>query len=1674
MLRINNLVATIAIMAAISIGTSVVTSLLQPKVHLPPVDAGRHDDIRVMGSEYGTMIPIVYGRARLAGNIIWSDGIQPIVTTTPGRSGGKKSAPTAPTNNYSYYTNLAIAICEGEIKGGLRRMWENENVTINLDINADPANFGASYEAEDPVNILTNGAYVASDPAASGSAKVVLPNSTSSLKFTGIVASATAAWEALIVYSAEADFSCMVKVNSDPAVEYFFDTTGSFNTFSAITIPINVNAGSSNTIEIFRNSSAPAPNIDLVRIYDPNQTIPGSGFPRLVSGVPATSQTAAENEWKYYYINVPPGASQLQVTGIGSGDGALYTKFSEQPTLSSHDCLAYNPSPEICTHSSPKAGIWWIGVYGHAGGVNFSVTATVTGGGIISSSNPEFSGGGNVTGILDPLAVPNDDNNPRSQFNGEAFLDDSGGGVKDTQTGTIGSIGGSGNIGNFTFYTGSEVQEQDSLMVGIDGASVTPAYRGISYIVLANYNIPNGALPNFSFEIEEGTHDLSEILAHLYGRVGLTSQYLDFSAVHGIYVEGLVVTQRTELSQILDALQIAYNFDLLDADGKIKAVLRGGSSIVTIPKEELRAYEAGSQTPEADLESDFIDESQLPEKIDVSFVDKRFNYHQNVQSAQRQFGGTADPQTVTLPLVMSANQARQLSFRVLYSLHLMQIQQQFSLGPKYLYLLPTDIISLQFPTVTHTLRLMQMQANVPGFLKFQAVPEKASLYSQVETDNSGEGTTPPVVKYPANSKLILMDVPPVVNQDSGIGYYSSVCARGVGNWTGAVLFKQDSSGAYVRVNDFSEQGTIGIVITGTLSGSPTYDGDGFDTTSDLHISLFNGSLETVLTADILNDPHLNLAFIGGEWIQFVNAVSEIAPFPYLTSYHVTKILRGRFSTLDRISGHNVDEDFVLYNSAVKFTSDTSRSNFVGANFKALTLGQPIDNAEIVIFGSAGSNAPPVVSWDSSIVAAGSSPTLHDAGIIIDSNYGINNTFNPYILGYIKFGAYAAVQRARIYWTAPSSSEVATDIILRPDASNRSSFRFTAPKSGTHTFRAVSEDEFGQSNGLLPHPSASVLVAPIVQSIDFPTNLQTVIGTKTVTFSWDLPTNNPERVTAYEIWKSTSTGTPSNRLATVKGRSWTETLSEFTFDSYTRYIRAIDDMGNNSSFVQFSFPSPLDSNLKIFDNVVPKDNLSGLGLTIGVAKVSGSGSWFGASVYRDRGYGYELVATLEETEEEATIGHTTDNSTSWLGDDGGYDILWVIKEGGEDFTNATLSEITAGKNNLFVGREKIGVQTWTDMGSGLWKGEDLVRGLNHTEIFMTSHTAQEDVILLNERAKFIPIELRDIGQTLNFKAVTFGQDIGAISPVSMAIRGDSLRPYALSTRTATRDNSGDWHLAAINNTRGSDAPASFIFRIRRVSDGALLRDLPIPASTFSLAGMFKDSSVGSHDVSIVNNNVTSVSPFSQSAVIGLQNIDNTGIGITGKMTLPKSDMLYSGSRTFASVALLTNSESDSFSGYAVCEVQWNGSATWEDFEVFGFENVSHNLTDSPVIVPALDGVIYFLMAIVGTEFRFYLSTSGVPVPGTTTATLKGSFAFAEFPVRLRLMVNGGSKFENVWISGLNEPHSIYALRQQAADLVNLGVSDVTAASGSSTLDVEMWEVSKYDELDNKGFSVREVF
>jgi len=84
------------------------------------IEGARLDSLRITSATEGAVIPRLFGRMRLGGNIIWATDFSEAVNTTS--SGGKGGGPKVTTTEYIYSASFAVGLTEGPITG-IGRIW---------------------------------------------------------------------------------------------------------------------------------------------------------------------------------------------------------------------------------------------------------------------------------------------------------------------------------------------------------------------------------------------------------------------------------------------------------------------------------------------------------------------------------------------------------------------------------------------------------------------------------------------------------------------------------------------------------------------------------------------------------------------------------------------------------------------------------------------------------------------------------------------------------------------------------------------------------------------------------------------------------------------------------------------------------------------------------------------------------------------------------------------------------------------------------------------------------------------------------------------------------------------------------------------------------------------------------------------------------------------------------------------------------------------------------------------------------------------------------------------------------------------------------------------------------------------------------------------------------------
>ena len=114
--------ATIGGFIGSTIGSVVDSWIVSSLAPTQRIEGARLDTLRITSATEGAVIPRLYGRMRMGGNIIWATDFREETKTTTQGGGKGGGGGKVKTTEYLYYACFAVALCEGPITG-IGRIW---------------------------------------------------------------------------------------------------------------------------------------------------------------------------------------------------------------------------------------------------------------------------------------------------------------------------------------------------------------------------------------------------------------------------------------------------------------------------------------------------------------------------------------------------------------------------------------------------------------------------------------------------------------------------------------------------------------------------------------------------------------------------------------------------------------------------------------------------------------------------------------------------------------------------------------------------------------------------------------------------------------------------------------------------------------------------------------------------------------------------------------------------------------------------------------------------------------------------------------------------------------------------------------------------------------------------------------------------------------------------------------------------------------------------------------------------------------------------------------------------------------------------------------------------------------------------------------------------------------
>jgi hypothetical protein len=428
-----------------------------------------------------------------------------------------------------------------------------------------------------------------------------------------------------------------------------------------------------------------------------------------------------------------------------------------------------------------------------------------------------------------------------------------------------------------------------------------------------------------------GNSTLGAIIANLLERAGLTSTDYDVSRLTDT-VDGYLLVQNITVRDAIEQLQAVYFFDMVESDGQLKFVKRGGESIVTIAGDDLVPLTKGGDIREI-LEIHRAQELDLPQEVNVTYINRVANYDPGLQRSTRQTTDAVDKVSLNVPIVMTDQEAKTIADVTLYNGWIQRVSYKFNTPAKYALIEPTDIVTIDVDGVQSQIRVKSTRSEYSGMMEIEGVAEDVASYDFYTSP--GEHTT---IEQPGQivpgTRLELIDIPALPNDTAAVGILRVAVAPEGEGWRGTLVYRSDDGG---ETGGNTYNVLVGTSISETIGGAvtalalPSGMVNVFDIGNTVDIVLINGELSSVTELAVFNGA--NVAVLGNEIIQFQNAtlLSE-------GKYRLSKILRGRLGTEHEAGTHVAGEIFVLLSSTINRVA--MQSSLIGLSrfYKPVSVG----------------------------------------------------------------------------------------------------------------------------------------------------------------------------------------------------------------------------------------------------------------------------------------------------------------------------------------------------------------------------------------------------------------------------------------------------------------------------------------------------------------------------------------------------------------------------------------------------------------------------------------------------------------------------------------------------------------------------------------------------------------
>lgn len=409
------------------------------------------------------------------------------------------------------------------------------------------------------------------------------------------------------------------------------------------------------------------------------------------------------------------------------------------------------------------------------------------------------------------------------------------------------------------------------------------------------------------------TVTLSEITRQLLTRVGWPSEYLDVNDLQALSVIGYTVHGPKDLRSIFSELKQVFTFDLLESNGKILYKTRGSSAIESINVKHLADADGDGYLKEV-TDTDF---AHL-RKINLTYRNIDMDYNSDVQSVflPKYTNALLDNDAainVNVPVVLDAVSAKKLAEILLYAKLIYQTAYEGMAAPRYQIFDPGDVYNIADGDNTYTIRLRDVTIGQDKSVKFTASKEDPDIYNdQVNLfASAGRFSVDTFDKVESRIDPLILPIPfrsaeeAALTNSQHFVFLTFLNSRASSVTSKPATLILDAQDRYV-IPALTNFPTWGIVTVPPAVRPNFYSSDNKSQLRVKMLSTTGAALASATKAELLADNKVNLAYVGGELIQFQTVVNEGGGYYTFTGLH-----RCRFGTEAASLTHAAGENFVL-------------------------------------------------------------------------------------------------------------------------------------------------------------------------------------------------------------------------------------------------------------------------------------------------------------------------------------------------------------------------------------------------------------------------------------------------------------------------------------------------------------------------------------------------------------------------------------------------------------------------------------------------------------------------------------------------------------------------------------------------------------------------------------------